>query len=180
VEAFTEALVEWQTFYFTAGGASATLVGLMFVAISLGLPLASTVTGNDIKTFASPSILHFVSVMLLAFAMIVPSYTATGMAVVLLLGGVPGLILGMRYVRMLFGAARRHQDFNPNDWLFQIILPSAGFILILLAAPAFAFEQWSLGFIALCLATVALMLCGIINTWAMVIWVVDEGKKSRS
>jgi hypothetical protein len=175
MEAFTEMLHGWQTFYFTAGGAAATLTGLMFVAISLGLPLIADVT-EDMKAFATPSILHFVSVLMLAFALIVPSYSPTGLAVVLLLGGIPALIIGMRYVRLLVGAALRHRDFNLDDWLFQIILPSVGYVLIVLAALGFLLDQWSLAFVGLSLATAALMVCGIVNTWAMVVWVVDRKK----
>lgn len=35
-----DSLRDWQNFYVLMGGASATLTGLMFVAISLGMNLA--------------------------------------------------------------------------------------------------------------------------------------------
>ena len=35
-DTLSQALRDWQNFYILAGGASATLAGLMFVAISLG------------------------------------------------------------------------------------------------------------------------------------------------
>ncbi|MEO8396478.1 MAG: hypothetical protein ABI700_26020, partial [Chloroflexota bacterium] len=69
-DVFNEVLVKWQTFYFMMGGAAATLAGLMFVALSLGQHLIGETTRDQMKIFAMPSIIYFVSVLLLAGVML--------------------------------------------------------------------------------------------------------------
>src|SRR5690349_6600991 len=91
-DSFNEALSGWQNFYFMIGGASATLAGLMFVALSLGQHLITEQTKTQMKIFATPSVIYFVSVLLLAGMMLVPIFTPVWMALVLFLSGGYGLL----------------------------------------------------------------------------------------
>src|SRR4051794_22539365 len=92
IDAFNEALRGWQNFYFMMGGAAATLAGLMFVALSLGQHLIGETTRDQMKVFAMPSIIYFVSVLLLAGVMLVPIFSPVGIAVVLFVSGGYGLL----------------------------------------------------------------------------------------
>jgi hypothetical protein len=49
-DAFVDTLQSWQNFYFMIGGASAGLIGLMFVALSLGMRLLSDNTRQSFTT----------------------------------------------------------------------------------------------------------------------------------
>lgn len=49
MDRFTETLRSWHNFYFMTGGATATLVGLMFVALSLGRHLVSEETAPNLQ-----------------------------------------------------------------------------------------------------------------------------------
>src|SRR5262245_38044229 len=93
MDAFTETLRSWQNFYFMAGGAAAALMGLMFVALSLGTHLVSETTVANIGTFVTPSIIYFVSALLLACVMLVPTYTPPGLALIVFSGGIFGMII---------------------------------------------------------------------------------------
>jgi len=46
-----DVLHDWQNFYVLMGGASATLTGLMFVAVSLGMNLVNDASEADIHTY---------------------------------------------------------------------------------------------------------------------------------
>jgi uncharacterized membrane protein len=176
MDAFNDVLVKWQTFYFMIGGAAATLAGLMFVALSLGQHLIGETTRHQLKTFSMPSIIYFVSVLLLAGIMLVPIFSPVGIALVLFLSGGYGLLRIYELVRILIQAARKNQDFTRTDWLSQIIGPVAGYALIVLAALGFVLDQSTLALIAICIATIVLLLCAIANTWSLVIWIVERGK----
>jgi hypothetical protein len=173
-DVFTETLRSWQNFYFMTGGAAAALIGLMFVALSLGMHLVSDTTRHDIEIFVTPSVIYFVSVLLLACIMLVPAYTPPALALALVLGGLAGMGRTIQHVIQLFRAARQHQDFDLGDWLAQIILPLFNYVLILIAALCVALDQWSLAFAALWVATILLLLCAIANTWSLVIWIVEQ------
>jgi hypothetical protein len=174
MEALSETLHGWQNFYFMAGGAAATLLGLMFVALSLGMHLITEATKRQIEAFASPSVFYFASVLFLAGVMLVPAYVPLVLTLVLVVGGVLGLGRTIPSVRLLIQAARKHQDFTAADWLSQIILPVLSYSLILMAGIGFVVNQSTPALIALWISTILLLLCGITNTWSIVIWIIEQ------
>ena len=175
MDPFNDALVKWQTFYFTMGGAAATLAGLMFVALSLAQHLINEQTRDQMRIFASPSIIYFVSVLLIAGVMLIPILTPEALAVIAGLSGVVGTLHTFRLAKRLAEAARRNSDFTLADWLSQVIGPVVGYACILLAALLLTFNQWTPGLIAILSATLTLLLSAIGNTWSLVMWIVDQG-----
>lgn len=177
METFPDILHSWQNFYFMAGGAAVTLIGLMFVAISLGMHLVNEVTRESFRIFAAPSIFYFVSVLLIACMMLVPSFTAMGLGLVMVFGAVVGLIVTLPRVIGLIQAALKHQDFDLWEWFTHIIFPAVSFMLIGLGAAELLTNQWSLGIDGIWLATVLLLVSAIANTWSMVIWIIEQQRE---
>ena len=173
---FMDTLRSWQNFYFMIGGASAVLIGLMFVALSLGLHLVSDDVRANFPAFVTPSILYFVSALLVASVMLVPVYTPLGLGLILILSGTAGLVRTWQHVSQLIRVAIKHQDFDRWDWLAQILLPVVSYALLMLVALGFAVGQWSLALMGLWLATLLLLICAITNTWSVVLWIVDQRK----
>jgi hypothetical protein len=129
---------------------------------------------DDVKTFVTPSIAYFVSVLLLSCVMLVPVYAPLGLAIILLCGGVAGLARTVRPVMKLIEAARRHQDFDKGDWLAQVVLPVVNYALIVIAAICLAADQWALGFTLVWLVTILRLLSAIANTWSLVLWILEQ------
>lgn len=175
-DVFNQMLYEWHNFYFMAGGAAAGLVGLMFVALSLGIGLVTESTRDDIKIFATPSIFYFVSVLLLSSVMLIPTHTPPVLALMLFIGATVGLQWTLAHVRQLVQKAKKFQDFTVVDWLSQVILPVASYVLIVIAAICFVADQWSLSMGGLWLSMMFLMLSAIANTWSLVMWIIDQRK----
>src|SRR5215468_8333896 len=92
MDAFNEALRGWQNFYFMIGGASATLAGLMFVALSLAQHLIDEHTRDQMRIFATPSIVYFVSVLLIAGVMLIPILTPEWLALIAFVCGAIGTL----------------------------------------------------------------------------------------
>lgn len=171
---FTETLREWQNFYFMIGGAATGLIGLMFVAISLGMHLVSDENKESIKIFVTPSIFYFGTILIIACIMLAPNFEPPFLATLLLIVGIVGLVNTVPVARKLMAVARKHQDFDLLEYLGQIILPVANYVLLTACAVGFAATHWTLSLVGLWLANILLLLAAISNTWSMVIWIVEQ------
>ncbi|MBZ0290114.1 MAG: hypothetical protein K8I30_20995, partial [Anaerolineae bacterium] len=146
----------------------------MLVALSLGLHLVTDQTRSQVEAFATPSVLYFVSALLMACAMLVPEYDPRVLGVLFLAGGAVGLLRSSSHFRELIRAAREHQDFTRWDWLSQIILPIASYALLILAGLGFLLAQYPLAFGGVCLSMILLLIAAIANTWSLVIWIIEK------
>lgn len=91
-DSFAAMLRDWHNFYMLTGAAAATLMGLVFVATSLGTSLMkSAITTSGIRAFVSPTIIHFSSVLIIAALSTIPTHTYLSFGSLLGLGGVTGL-----------------------------------------------------------------------------------------
>ena len=70
----------WHEFYAVLGTAAATLVGLLFVAASIGAGYLSAERRSPTRTFTSPIIFHYTYVLFLSLAALVPINTDHSLA----------------------------------------------------------------------------------------------------
>jgi hypothetical protein len=49
----------WDNFYITAATAGATLIGLLFVVVSLGSGLSASSAVHGVRAFVTPTLAHF-------------------------------------------------------------------------------------------------------------------------
>ena len=68
---------DWDNFYMLAGGTAGTLIGLIFVVITLGIDHAKA--GDEIRTrlFVAPVLVRFASLLLIALIMVPPISSLT-------------------------------------------------------------------------------------------------------
>jgi len=83
----SQTLRDWQTFYFLVGGAAAGLVGLTFVAITVGSGLLTKQDIAGLRTFTNPSLIHFVYVLVTASVVVMPTVTRMQLGILLVLAG---------------------------------------------------------------------------------------------
>ena len=57
---------DWHDFYMLLGTASAALVALLFVAVSIGASLITPDRSTATRTFMSPAVFHFSTLLLLS------------------------------------------------------------------------------------------------------------------
>jgi hypothetical protein len=159
----------WHDFYLLVGTASATLVGLMFVAASIGAQVFTERSREGMRAFISPTVVHFGAVLFICIAATVPSQTWVTLAVLLVFGGAAGTIYAARVWVQLF--IRRSFAVDVVDRLFYALIPVVGYLLV--AGAAFLLldrSQWSLEVLAAALIT--LLYAGIRNAWDMTMWIV--------
>ena len=176
----TAQLQQWQNFYMLLGGASATLVGLMFIAISLG---SSQWTAEErptlnaaFTTFMSPTFIHFVYVLVTALVVLVPVLSQPVLGGLLVLVGLGSLGHTIRTVPFLRTGYRRRR-LDRSDLIWYSLLPSIGYILygyagigLLRAAARGTTQGGALDVLAL--VSILLLVVGVRNAWDMIVFLV--------
>ena len=129
------ALSVWENFYVIVGSSAGALIGLQFVVLTL---IASRPIGGGTAqaghAFATPTIVHFGAVLLLAGMLSAPWQAIAPAAVLWGLLGFSGIV----YAAVVARRMRRQVAYKPvvEDWLFHLLLPLAAYIT--LAVTAFA------------------------------------------
>lgn len=172
-------LQAWQNFYLLTGGASATLVGLMFVAISLGSGLYTrepTPRLNTIVTPMSRTYIHFVYVLATAACVLVPTMTETVLGALLVLAGLASL----GHLAGMVPSAREQYRKRRLDWsdvFWYLVIPAIGYVLyldagigLLRTAEGMTPREYALD--ALAAATILLLVTAVRNAWDLVVWMV--------
>jgi hypothetical protein len=169
-DTLSQSLQSWQNFYLLMGGASATLVGLMFVAIWLGSNFFTEQTVVGIRTFVSPTLMHFVYVLITSAVLVIPTVTRTFLGIVLLLTGLISLGISLSGVPYMHHQYRTQQT-DMTDWMWYFLIPSASYLLYVVSGVALL-KGAGQAFNALAGATVLLLIVGIHNAWDLVVWFV--------
>jgi len=92
-----ETLAGWHDLYVTVGAAAATLVGLLFVGLSLHIRVV--VAHPEVRSLARVTLTAFFAVMLVAIAVLQPTDSAVVLADWLAAIGVVSLVLTVRPLR---------------------------------------------------------------------------------
>jgi hypothetical protein len=171
-----ETLRDWQNFYFMLGGAAATLIGLLFVAISLGIHLVSEETREDIAIFVTPILFHFVAVLITALVMLVPWPTLIAVAIALLLIGVGGLGRVIQIFRQMLRAKQR-TPIDQGHWLWHALVPCLGYGLVVAAAIGLLISETTASLLGFALASGLLLVSGIWRAWDLVLWIAHQQRR---
>jgi hypothetical protein len=166
----TEELHTWHDFYLLVGTASATLVGLMFVAMSIGAQIFSESNRAAMGAFLSSTVVHFSATLFICILATIPSHRWLTLAAVLALGGLAGLAYSTRLLVQLF--VRHSFRVDVIDRMFYAGIPVLGHLLVLAAAASLLAVPSEYGLDLLAAALVTLLLAGIRNAWDMMIWIV--------
>ena len=156
-------LAGWENFYVIVGSSAGALIGLQFVVITL---IADMPIGHGAAqaghAFATPTIVHFGAVLLLAAILSAPW---RGMAPAAVLWGLMALS-GVVYAAIVARRLRLQTAYKPEfeDWLFHVLLPFAAYAILALSAFA-ARSHLRDALFAAAAAALLLLFTGIHNAW---------------
>jgi len=71
----TSVVRDWHDFCGLVGTASATLVGLIFVAASVGASVFSASQQEPMKAYLTPTVVHFSSLLCICILILIPTQT---------------------------------------------------------------------------------------------------------
>jgi len=168
-------LAGWENFYVIVGSSAGALIGLQFVVMTLvaDIPIAQSQAG---AAFATPTIVHFGTVLLLAGIQTAPWH---GLGVVALLWGVLG-VSGIAYATVVARLMRMQTVYAPvfEDWLFHVALPFAAYATI--TASAFVSRANArTALFTIAAAVLLLLFVGIHNAWDAVTYHVFSKRAER-
>jgi len=157
------ALAEWQNFYVIVGSSAGALIGLQFVVMALvaNMPRGpSAAQAGD--AFATPTIVHFGAVLLLSAVLNAPWHGTGGVAVLLGLLGLGGIVYQIIVARRM----RVQTAYEPvfEDWLFHTLLPFAAYAMLAMAAYATR-NHLRVALFGVGAAVLLLLFSGIHNAW---------------
>lgn len=158
-----QALHGWENFYVIVGSSAGALIGLQFVVITLivGTPAARTLESGS-AAFATPTIVQFGAVLLLAAMLNVPWRQINDAAIFWGLLGLAGTI----YMVIVARRMRMHAAYKAiaEDWLFYFLLPLAAYASLAVSACAVPFHARGALF-AVAVAALLLLFVAIHNAW---------------
>jgi hypothetical protein len=159
------ALSEWNNFYVIIGSSTGALIGLQFVALTLiaqrpardpqPLQIASS-------AFATPTVLHFSSVLLVSGILSAPWRAVTNAALAWAIVGVSGVVYELIVLRRMTTQTSYQPIFE--DWVFHFVVPIAAYATLAISAP-FAHAHARGASFAVAGAVLALLFSGIHNAW---------------
>jgi len=164
-------LAEWDSFYVIVGSAAGALIGLQFVVMTLVAVRPPERVAEAGPIFATPTIIHFSSVLLLSALLRVPWPDVTPLAASWGLLGLAGII----YMVIIARAMNRQAAYEPvfEDWLFHALLPLLAYVILAVAALDAADHERDALF-GVGGASLLLLFVGIHNAWdstAYHVWV---------
>lgn len=169
-----EMLEKWHDFFLVLGAAAGTLIGSMFVVVSIasGLVKESTLTS---RIFVTPTIVHLAFVLLSCALVLVPTLTPPELGFIALAGAI--VFLGYAG-RNVFHIGRR-RSVVWSDHLWYGISPLIAYLVML--GGAVLLLTGHAGAIEAIGAALALLIAGgIRNAWDLILFFLEQQGRGRA
>jgi hypothetical protein len=168
-----ETLKQWHDFYVLVGTAGATLLALLFVAVSLGAGFLTDDRRVATRTFMSPVVLHFTSVFFVSAICLLPWHHGKILAALVGLTAVAGAIIS---AFITVQVVRTDMTNYVEDYLAYGLFPCLGYLGLLTAAVLICLER-EIGFDALAGALLLLAIVSIRNAWDLTLTMVRRHRR---
>jgi hypothetical protein len=135
--AFAQALEPWHDFYAAVSAAAATLVGLLFVSLSVNLKLFTGDEHADSRAIAIETFANFVYVLSIALVLLIPDVSPSGVGITFGIFGVMGTLTTVRRLSSASRRWRRRHARRLTYWRFisaRFILPLVSYLSLLVIA----------------------------------------------
>ena len=123
----------WHEFFLLLGTAAATLIALLFVAVSIGAGMLSAQRAAGTRTFMSPVVVHFTAVLVACGLALIPTHTRASFG--LLIGA--GAIAGAAYAVFISIRLLRGRDVDWGDRLAYGVATLLSYVAAVVAARLF-------------------------------------------
>jgi hypothetical protein len=181
MNAFVESIDSWRDFYMLTGSASATLVGLIFVAVTLHIDvIAEAKKSSDIRMLAEEIFINFLMILSFAFIFVVPSDSPSGLGYPLLILGILQLahtsVLWLRFLRN----KGENRAFASSMILRGLLIPNTVcyMTIIVIGADVLQGKTSYLGWMVMVI--VWLTIAAVENTWHLMMRVAELKQKRQN
>jgi hypothetical protein len=132
MDTFAQAVDGWHDFYLMIGTAAATLVGLLFVSLSLNVDVITRQDNAELRVLAAQTFTGFLNVVMLAVLFLIPSQVPLGLGLPLL--GISGYGLYETVGRFLKARRGRPRAWGRGRVAHRFVVPTFCFVAILAIA----------------------------------------------
>jgi hypothetical protein len=171
-------LETWGNFYLVTSAAAATLVGLLFVVLTLAADRLAASESKRIRTYLTPSVFQLSFVLLLAALLTFPAHSR--LSITISCGTMGALGLGYA-VSVLLGGVRGHSFRDPRDILQYSVLPAIAYATLIVGGALVSTSDTPRpGFTCVASGVLALIALAIRNSWSVAVSVVSmRGRDDR-
>lgn len=166
-------LSDWHDFFMLLGTASATLIGAMFVVVSLGIGILTRDKELATGAFLTSTVTHLSIVLLGAALTMTPGLDWRWFGAIAGLAGIAGLAYSIHVV----SGFRQHDGTDFSDWFWYAGFPLVAYAT-LAAAGATGLRGMALSLDLLAAALSLLLVAGIRNAWDMILFLVARDRGS--
>ena len=166
----------WDNFLITAGTSAATLMGLLFVVITLGAQMSDGRAQGGIHAFVTPTLVHFGGILFQSMILLAQWPSRWVPAVAMLLCGLAGSSYAIVVTRML-----RRLDFvalDLRDWAAYAGAPGLANAGLIAGGAGLAADQAFAPYAIAC-AILLLLLIGIHDAWDLSLWIVRNRSRAH-
>lgn len=168
----SDVFAAWHEFYALLGAASATMVGLLFVAASVGAGVFSSDRRAPLRIFLSASVVHFAGILAVSLLVLAPIRNWLLFGVMILGCGLFGLCYcGLTWRDTVREGLSASIDLDDKTW--YAALPALAYLCETAAAIALVMRL-DQGAVGLAIAVAVLLLVGIHNAWDITIWMITR------
>lgn len=177
MNSFSQLVHEWQIFYATIATAAATLVGLLFVAMSLNVRMFTGNKNIGLKKLAILTLTNFLYIIIFALIFLIPRQGPIGLGLPLMCNGLAGLMSTIPHLRTLLsnipqGISRRNTYIRAAMTLVAfVVLIIVSFLVMVRASTASLY--W------LVAPMILLLISASRNTWSLLISVREASAKNK-
>lgn len=170
-----DALRAWHEFYTLLGTASATMVGLLFVAASVSSGVFTGERRAPLRVFLSASVVNFSLLLTSSLIVLAPVASWIWLGAIILVCGLFGLTHScLAWRDTLRDGLIKAIDLEDRIW--YIALPFIGYLLVAAAGVTLACRQYA-GCALLAVSMGMLLGTGIHNAWDITIWIITRRRE---
>jgi hypothetical protein len=167
-------LAAWHDFYITIGAASASLVGLLFVALSLNPDAVTGPAHHNFRAFAEQAFTSFSAVLLIALFFLVPTNDPPTLGIqYLALAAIGGLRIIRRAPSMW-----RLRSRMPETLIWRLALPAAALVGLGLSAIGLMMGNPS-ALYWLVVVIIGLLMSAARSAWDLLVTVSEERRRAE-
>jgi hypothetical protein len=156
-------LERWANFDLLVSAAAATLIGLLFVVITLAADRIVEDGAAKIRTYLTPTVLYFASALFLAALLSFPNHTRFTASFCICLVGVAGLVYSGSF---LIKRGGKNNYYGLQDRIVYAVLPFAAYGLHVFGGVLF-FRARQRGLTLAAAGMLSLLALAIRNSWAV-------------
>jgi hypothetical protein len=132
MDTFAQVVEGWHDFYMMVGTAAATLIGLLFVSLSLNIDVITREGNADLRVLAAQTFTGFLNVVMLAVLFLIPDQVPAGLGLPLL--GISGYGLYETVGRFLKTRRARPHGWGRGGVARRFVVPTLCFVALTVIA----------------------------------------------